>query len=324
MKNIIGWLFFLILFESCNFYSIHIRKEERQFNRAGIIHHVEVFNDTLSTSESEQIGVKSVFITENMRYNSEKPTLLLIHGYQGGAIGQWWNNVSKLTRNFNIICPDLNYHGSTYFASDFSIEMQVDLVHEMLDFTASSWAHENLILIGSSYGGLVASRFAEKYAGQVKALVIYDGLSNCFNPAFTDSVAQSIGMSNAIKLLNPSNGNELRTLMSLDAPIKAPQFIFDQIAEFHFKRNRSEKIQLLEYLNRNEKEFNGHYFDWKCPVYLLWGQRDKIIPLESARCLSKKYSIPEDRIFVYPEIGHVLNIQDHKAFNKWVIDTFSN
>jgi pimeloyl-ACP methyl ester carboxylesterase len=324
MRNGIIWLFCLVILESCNFYSVHMNKEERQFNRAGIKHHVEVFTDSIATSEEERIGSKSIFITKNKRYSNEKPTLLLIHGYQGGAIGQWWKNVSKLTRDFNIICPDLNYHGSTYFTSDFSIEMQVDLVHEMLDFTASSWAHENLIVIGSSYGGLVASRFAEKYSEQVKALVIYDGLSNCFNPAFIDSVAKSVGIPDAITLLNPSNGNELKTLMSLDAPIKAPQFIFNQLTEFHFKKNRSEKIQLLEYLNKHELEFNAHNFSWKCPVYLLWGERDKIIPLQTAHCLSKKYSIPENQIFVYPGIGHVLNIQDHKAFNKWVIETFSN
>jgi pimeloyl-ACP methyl ester carboxylesterase len=324
MRNSVSWLFCLIILQSCNFYSIHINKEKRQFNRAGIAHHLEVFTDSLSTSEVEEIGTKSIFITKNRRYSIEKPTLLLIHGYQGGAIGQWWKNVSKLTRDFNIICPDLNYHGSTYFTSDYSIEMQVDLVHEMLDFTAASWAHQNLIVIGSSYGGLVASRFAEKYSERVDALVIYDGLSNCFNPAVTDSVAKSVGIPNTITLLNPSNGNQLRTLMSLDSPIKAPQFIVDQIVEFHFKRNRSEKIQLLEYLNKHETEFNSHNFTWKCPVYLLWGQRDKIIPLETAHCLSKKYSIPENRLFVYPGVGHVLNIQDHKAFNKWVIDTFSN
>lgn len=301
-----------------------MKKEERQFNRAGIKHHVEVFSDSLSKSPSEEIGVKSVFITKNKKYSNEKPTLLLIHGYQGGAIGQWWKNVAKLTRDFNIICPDLNYHGGTYFASDYSIEMQADLVHEMLDFTEASWAHENLIVVGSSYGGLVASRFAEKYSGDVSALVIYDGLSNCFDPAFTDSVAKSVGIPDAITLLNPTDGNQLRALMSLDSPMKAPQFIFDQLATFHFNKNRAEKMHLLEYLNNHEVEFDKHNFNWKCPVYLLWGERDKIIPLETAHCLEEKYGIPKERIFVYPEIGHVLNIQDHKAFNKWVIETFAN
>jgi pimeloyl-ACP methyl ester carboxylesterase len=202
--------------------------------------------------------------------------------------------------------------------------MQVDLVNEMLLINKEKWANENLIVIGSSYGGLVGARFAEKYSEKVKAYVSYDGLTGCFNKAFTDSIAMSVGAKDAIALLNPTTGKELKKLASLEKPMRIPSFILNQVAEQHFKVRRLSKIALLEYLNNHEAELNNHTFQWNCPVYLVWGENDKIIPISTANCLKQKYQIPDDRVFIYPKAGHILNMQNPKAFNKWVIETFSN
>jgi pimeloyl-ACP methyl ester carboxylesterase len=263
-------------------------------------------------------------MTSPERFDSKKKTLLLIHGYQGGAIAQWSPNVEELSKHFNIIAPDLNCHGRTYLSSDFSIEMQVGLVNEMLLFSNEKWANENLIVIGSSYGGLVGARFAEKYANKVSAYVSYDGLTGCFNKSFTDSIANSVGAKDAVALLNPKTGKELKKLASLDKPIYIPSFVLNQVVEQHFSVGREKKVALLNYLNEHEADLNNHAFQWKCPVYLVWGENDKIIPLSTANCLRQKYQIPDDRVIVFPEAGHIINMQNPKAFNKWVIETFSN
>jgi pimeloyl-ACP methyl ester carboxylesterase len=171
---------------------------------------------------------------------------------------------------------------------------------------------------------LVGARFAEKYPEKVSAYVSLDGLTGCFNKAYTDSVARSVGAKDAVALLNPTTASEVRKLTSLDKPNRVPGFILNQVAEGHFLVRREHKIALLEYLNEHEAELNNHTFQWKCPVYLVWGENDKIIPLATANCLKQKYQIPDNRVFVYPKTGHILNMQNPKAFNKWVIDTFSN
>jgi pimeloyl-ACP methyl ester carboxylesterase len=151
-----------------------------------------------------------------------------------------------------------------------------------------------------------------------------DGLTGCFNRAYTDSIALSVGAKDAVALLNPTTANEVRKLTSLDKPNRIPAFILNQVAEQHFKVRRLSKIALLNYLNSHESELNNHTFQWSCPVYLVWGEDDKIIPLSTANCLKQKYQIPEDRVFVFPKTGHIFNMQNPKAFNKWVIETFSN
>jgi len=324
MKNLLLWLALSAFFSSCNYYSVYVRKQAENFEEAGMKRFEKVEDRYGTELEDIYIDYKTVYMTNSEHFDSKKKTLLLIHGYQGGAIAQWSPNVKELSKHFNIIAPDLNCHGSTYFRSDFSIEMQVDLVNEMLLINKEKWANENLIVIGSSYGGLVGARFAEKYSEKVKAYVSYDGLTGCFNKAFTDSIAMSVGAKDAIALLNPTTGKELKKLASLEKPVRIPSFILNQVAEQHFKVRRLSKIALLEYLNQHEAEMNNHTFQWKCPVYLVWGANDKIIPLSTANCLKQKYQIPDDRVFVYPKAGHIINMQNPKAFNKWVIETFSN
>jgi pimeloyl-ACP methyl ester carboxylesterase len=324
MKNLLLWLALSTFFSSCNYYSVYVKKQAENFEEAGMKRFEKVEDRYGTELEDIYIDFKVVYMTNPEHFDSEKKTLLLIHGYQGGAIAQWSPNVEELSKHFNIIAPDLNCHGSTYFRSDYSIEMQVNLVNELLLINKEKWANENLILIGSSYGGLVGARFAEKYPEKVSAYVSLDGLTGCFNRAYTDSIANSVGAKDAVALLNPTTANEVRKLTSLDKPNRVPGFILNQVAEQHFKIKREHKIALLEYLNKHESELNNHTFQWKCPVYLVWGENDKIIPLSAAYCLKQKYQIPEDHVFVYPKTGHIPNMQNPKAFNKWVIDTFSN
>ncbi len=324
MKNSLLWLAITAFFASCNLYSVHVKKQTRVFDEAGMKEYVKSFERQGVTIGETYYEFMTFFMTSPERFDSKKKTLLLIHGYQGGAIAQWSPNVEELSKHFNIIAPDLNCHGRTYLRSDFSIEMQVGLVNEMLLFSKEKWANENLIVIGSSYGGLVGARFAEKHAEKVSAYVSYDGLTGCFNKAFTDSIAITLGAKDALALLNPTTGKEVKKLISLEKPVRIPSFILNQVAEQHFGVQRENKIALLNYLNEHESELNAHRFKWSAPVYILWGRNDKIIPFKTAICLKEYYQIPDDRFVVYENTGHVMNMQNPKAFNKWVIETFSN
>lgn len=324
MKNSLLWLVITALFASCNLYSVYEKKQAEIFEEAGLKKYVKSQRQEGISTDAAFFEFKTFYMTAPELVDSKKKSLLLIHGYQGGAIAQWSPNVEELSKHFNIIAPDLNGHGQTDFNSDFSIEMQVDLVNEMLLFSNEKWANENLIVIGSSYGGLVGARFAEKYSEKVAAYVSYDGLTGCFNKNFTDSVAVSVGAKDAIALLNPTTGKELKKLASLEKPVHIPSFILNQVAEQHFSVQRDKKIALLNYLNAHESELNDHHFQWSTPVYILWGRNDKIIPFKTALCLKDQYHIPDNRFVVFENTGHVMNMQNPKAFNKWVIVTFSN
>jgi pimeloyl-ACP methyl ester carboxylesterase len=301
------------LFSSCNLYHWQQRRVERKMVRCGIVGLSKVTSD----------GTENGYCTNKENLDVSKPTLLLIHGYHGGGLDQWSPNIPVLSKHFNIVAPDLNYHGKTKFASDFSIEMQADWVHRFIFSLEAPLLQNNLIVIGSSYGGLVSARFCEKYADQVKAYVCYDGLSGCFNKSTTDSIAQKHGVPNAFALLNPTTVKDLKTLAGLQNPVNAPNFILKIALDNHFMKNRNEKMELLNYLDRNESQLKSHKFEWTMPVYVLWGENDQIISKQSAYCLKRIYQIPDEQFFMIPNAGHILNMENPKVFNQWVIDRFA-
>jgi len=303
----------LSLFSSCNLYNWQQRRIESKIARYGIEGISKVTAD----------GAENGYCTNKKSLDDSKPTLLLIHGYHGGGLDQWSPNIPVLSKYFNIVAPDLNYHGKTKFESDFSIEMQADWVHRFVSSLKDSCLKNNLIVIGSSYGGLVSARFCEKYASQVKTFVCYDGLSGCFNKATTDSIAQQHGVPNAFALLNPTNVKDLKTLAGLQNPVKAPDFVMKIVLDNHFMKNRNEKMELLNYLDRNESQLKSHKFQWPMPVYILWGENDQIISKQSAYCLKRIYQIPDEQFSMIANAGHILNMEDPKMFNQWVIDRFA-
>jgi pimeloyl-ACP methyl ester carboxylesterase len=301
------------VFNACNLYEWQQKRIERKMENFGVV--------KLTTITSK--GQETCYQTKAGFIQDSKPTLLLIHGYHGGGLDQWAPNIPTLSEHFNIVAPDLNYHGNTYFESDYSIEMQVDLVKRFLDANSNDCMKRNLIVVGSSYGGMVSARFCEKFAGLVQAYVSYDGLSGCFSRNYTDSIAQQFGIPNATELLNPQSVRNLKILAGLQTPVHAPNFVLKIALENHFKKNRNEKIQLLNYLEKNQEQFSSHKFNWPMPVYILWGENDKIISKESVNCLQKIYAIPDEHISVVPKTGHIMNMEKPDFFNQWLIDRFS-
>jgi pimeloyl-ACP methyl ester carboxylesterase len=80
--------------------------------------------------------------------------IIFIHGYEStgqGFKGQWLRNIFP-----NILTP--NFEGDL----DRRMEILVDLLHSQSDW----------ILIGSSFGGLMATLFASRYPSQVKQLIL--------------------------------------------------------------------------------------------------------------------------------------------------------
>ena len=58
-------------------------------------------------------------MTSPERFDSKKKTLLLIHGYQGGAIAQWSPNVEELSKaDKEILKNALNLHGVNVLSSN--------------------------------------------------------------------------------------------------------------------------------------------------------------------------------------------------------------
>jgi pimeloyl-ACP methyl ester carboxylesterase len=97
--------------------------------------------------------------------NEGAPCLLLIHGIRDHA--RSWDWVARALRGkWRIIAPDLRGHGDSQWSPDGAYLSPYHVL-DIVDLIATL-GYEKLTIVGHSYGGNIASRFAAIYPSACK------------------------------------------------------------------------------------------------------------------------------------------------------------
>jgi pimeloyl-ACP methyl ester carboxylesterase len=261
-----------VLLASCNVVKMGLRHDTKVFQKSGLQPYT--FTD--------QAGPHYVWSsTAPGSADDGRPKLMLVHGITSQSL-MWAKNVKNLSKDYDLIIPDLISHGkSTTQWSGNSVDAQVAHLQLILD---SLGIQKPVDLVGNSYGGAVAANFAEQHPTRVKKLVIQDGPASDYTAAMADSVARSVGAKDIADLFNPKDKEEQKRLMSLIMykPIKAPGFAFRQINDM-MKAKAPQTSALLHDLLNREDQYAHKTYNWPMPVYVFWGEGDRLIPLSVGR-----------------------------------------
>ncbi len=253
-----------------------------------------------------------------------KEKILLLHGYTGNGRLQWHRTAQLLANDYDAILPDLLCHGNstTHWREDTtafpgtSMDAQVAHVVLLLD---SLGVVQPITVVGNSYGGGVAAYLAEQHPHRVKKLVIYDGLVSDYTQAIADSVARAAGSTGMLAAMSTPTYKDLRVGVRLALyrpPPILPGFILRQIFEENVRPFRKAQITLIKDLMANEARFAWHRYTWPMPVYVIWGERDRLIPNSVGRAMMRRNELPADHLIVIPHTGHVPNIERAKRFDR--------
>lgn len=246
-----------------------------------------------------------------------KPKLLLLHGYTGTGALQWSKTACLLRRDYDCIMPDLLSHGKSArwdtTRAARSIDDQAAHVLLLLD---SLGVKDPIPVVGNSYGGGVAARLAELHPERIGKLVIYDGLVSDYTAALADSIARAHGAEGMLAVMRTPTPADLRfgIRLSLYKDPPMPGFILKQIYREFAEPYRPAQITLIKDLMAHEETFAFRSYDWKMPVFLIWGERDELIPNATGLAVMRRNRIPEDHWTVIPRTGHVANVERPKEF----------
>lgn len=294
-----------VLLASCNVVKMGLRHDTKVFQKSGLQPYT--FTD--------QAGPHYVWSsTAPGSADDGRPKLMLVHGITSQSL-MWAKNVKNLSKDYDLIIPDLISHGkSTTQWSGNSVDAQVAHLQLILD---SLGIQKPVDLVGNSYGGAVAANFAEQHPTHVKKLVIQDGPASDYTAAMADSVARSVGAKDIADLFNPKDKEEQKRLMSLIMykPIKAPGFAFRQINDM-MKAKAPQTSALLHDLLNREDQYAHKTYNWPMPVYVFWGEGDRLIPLSVGKGIAARNHLPADHLIIFPEAGHVANIEHPEEFEK--------
>jgi pimeloyl-ACP methyl ester carboxylesterase len=96
--------------------------------------------------------------------------IILLHG--GRDHGRSWDRIARaLQPHFHVMAPDLRGHGDSEWAKGSSYS----LADHVYDLTHLVGAGRNAVLVGHSFGGMIALAFAGTYPDRVSRLAVLDG-----------------------------------------------------------------------------------------------------------------------------------------------------
>ena len=248
-------------------------------------------------------------------YLGEGEMIVFLHGI-GGNKKNWEENVEFFSSKYLSVAWDTRGYGeSDDYLGSLNFQDVLDDLKKVLKYFNKDKAH----IVGLSMGGQIATLFYEKFPESVKSLILCDthfGLSN-------------LSLQEIEKFINLRKEPLLQGKEPIDiAPIVAKTLIGDvnnKIAYDKLVKSISilHKNSYLKTIEASMKTEHRHVFETiNIPTLILVGELDTLTPPSMAKEIKKK--IPNSLIKVIPNAGHLINIEQPKLFNDYLLSFLKN
>jgi len=237
-----------------------------------------------------------VFVsTGGMEIDKEKSTILLMHGSGLSHIVWSFHEQFYSTQGFNVLSVDLPGHGNSEGPSLQSIEEISDWIKSLM----TKLNIEKIIIIGHSQGALVGIDFAARYPKLILSLVLVAG-------TYKMPVNQD--------LINYAEaGDEKAILLMMKWGYEGSKaFIGGNPVKKIINSSREIREILAVDLNacNNYKDGKESLKKISCPTLCIFGDLDKMVPLEVGNKMASMINKSETKII--NNCGHMIIFE--KAF----------
>jgi len=229
-----------------------------------------------------------------IKETESKNVIIFIHG--SGGSSYTWKNQFDLEVNYDLIAIDLPSHDKSDNFSDLSLDLYVDVVHQLI----KSLNYKTVILCGHSLGGAIVQQYYFTYPKEVSGLIL-------FNTGARLRVAPFI--------LNSLKNNYQEYLDSLPAGA-------------FYETTPKETIKL--YLQETSKiSAEVTYKDFKIcdgfdvlnklstievPCLIIVGEQDQLTPVKYSEFFRKK--IKNSELHIINKAGHMVMLEKPNEVNQ--------
>lgn len=242
--------------------------------------------------------------------------VLLIHGI-AGTNAVWQELLPGLAQSCTVIAPDLPGHGASgSSAGDYSIGAMAAAMRDLL----LAFGDDRATLVGHSLGGGVAMQFAYLFPEFTERLVLISsgGLGRTVNPflrsaALPGAELVTAGLGRAAR----AAGAAIRGLPFRPTLRSAPQLAelersLGSLAEAETRAAFHSTLRAVVGPD-GQRVFAGDrlYLAEVLPTLILWGERDRIIPVGHGR--RAHAAMPASRLVVIEGVGHFAPLECPQA-----------
>ncbi|MEM7466377.1 MAG: acetoin dehydrogenase dihydrolipoyllysine-residue acetyltransferase subunit [Pseudomonadota bacterium] len=228
--------------------------------------------------------------------------VILIHGF-GGELDRWLFTQQPMAAYATATAIDLPGHGqSSKAVSDGSIAALANVIAQFIDHLGISSAH----LVGHSLGGAIAIQTALAHPNKVNglSLIAAAGLGEEINHEYIQG------------FIDAESRRDLKPLMKqlVGDPKLVNRTMVDDVLKFKRIDGVTEALQTIANAfvdNAKQVEnYSAHLGDIGCPIQIIWGSEDQIIPVAHA------HQDGGQQIDVLDGYGHLVQLEAASEVNQ--------
>ncbi|HWG63551.1 MAG TPA: alpha/beta hydrolase [Streptosporangiaceae bacterium] len=254
---------------------------------------------------------------------ADGPVLVCVHGL-GGSATNWMAIAPLLTGRYRMIAPDLAGHGLTRSSGrGAGVSANRALLHRFITATCSG----PVILVGNSMGGMIALLETVEAPQTVVGLILLDPalplLPVLPGPLVLAMFALYITPGLGSVLMSRRRGQSAEAVvasvleMCCADPSRVPPDVVAQHvalvkrrgaiteAERDFAQATRSVVATVGYVHG--RAYRRGIRSITCPVLLLHGGRDRLVPAAAARAAARRN--PSWSVMIFPDVGHVPQLE---------------
>ncbi len=260
----------------------------------------------------------------NFMIAGQGPPLVLIHGVAGRAT-QWSETMERLGESHTVLAPDLLGHGdSAKPRGDYSLGAHASGIRDLL----VGLDIERASIVGHSLGGGIAMQFAYQFPERCQRLVLVSsgGLGADVHPLLRAAtlpgsefvlpvLAHPKVVTAAAALPRALGKVGLRTRPDLTEMARGYQSLANPEARSAFIHTLRSVIDPTgQRINASDRL----YLASKMPTLIVWGARDRIIPVEHAQPAHE--GMPGSQLELFEDAGHFPQLEDPLRFTRTLLN----
>lgn len=242
-------------------------------------------------------------IESNFKIKGEGKPLLILHGWGAGS-DSWVEIIKRLSdKGYKVICPDFPGFGKSQTPpNSWSITDYVNWLSDFINY----FNLDKSYLVGHSFGGRIAVKFSADYPEKIEKLIL-------ISPA-------GIKMKFSIKTLAVRSIAEFGNLIFNFKCLR----MFKDIARgiFYVFLRKKDYIRAKGIMRETikkviEEDLSSKLSKINSNTLIIWGRRDKIIPIEYADTFKK--NIKDSKLEILTGVGHNPHLEVPEKLSEIII-----
>ncbi len=269
-------------------------------------------------------GEQQIFDYNGIKINyyeaGQGPPVILLHGF-GASAYSWRHLIPALAGEHRVFTLDLKGFGLSDKPADgkYALTDQADLVAAFI----RARDLRDLALIGNSMGGGIAVitylKLEDTDPGRIRRLVLIDSAGYPQKLPWFIAMARVPGLNTiATRLLSPRFATALVLRRCYYDKEKITEEQIDTYAYFGSLPGAAPAViqTAKQILPPNIDELTARYKIISVPVLLIWGEDDRVVPLDVGR--SFKRDLPNSELIILPRCGHIPQEEEPGETNRLV------